>query len=103
MVKDINNIIVKKHKSKSNPNFNKFRKNKINNTNNDLKNNDKNDDIVNLKNNNDNDILYLDLSLYVCECGGSFKRFGRRSLNQYVCIDCGLYVPYEKMYLYKKK
>ena len=100
MVKDINNIIVKKHKSKSNPNF---RKNKINNTNDDLKNNDKNDDIVNLKNNNDNDILCLNLSLYVCECGGSFKRFGRRSLNQYVCIDCGLYVPYEKMYLYKKK
>ncbi len=103
MVKDINNIIVKKCKSKSNPNFNKFRKNKTNNTNNDLKDDDKNDDIVNLKINNDNDILYLDLSLYVCECGGSFKRFGRRSLNQYVCIDCGLYVPYEKMYLYKKK
>lgn len=61
-----------------------------------------NNDIVNLKSNNDNDILCLDLSLYVCECGGSFKRFGRRSLNQYVCVDCGLYVPYEKMYLYKK-
>ena len=94
MVKDINNIIVKKHKSKSNYNFNKFKKNEINNN---------DDDIVNLKSNNDNDILYLDLSLYVCECGGRFKRFGRRSLNNYVCVDCGLFVPYEKMYLYKQK
>ena len=87
MSKNINKIIIKKKNVKPR------KKGKYNN--------DK--DIINLKNNNDDNILYLDLSLYVCECGGSFKRFGRRSLNQYVCVDCGLYVPYEKMYLYKKK
>ena len=86
MSKNINKIIIKKKNVKPR------KKGNYNN----------NKDIVNLKNNNDNDLLYLDLSLYVCDCGGSFKRFGRRSLNQYVCIDCGLYVPYEKMYLYKK-
>lgn len=86
MLKNIDEIIVEK----KNVQPRKKHKQNINN------------DIVNLKSNNDNDILYLDLSLYVCECGGSFKRFGRRSLNQYVCVDCGLYVPYEKMYLYKK-
>ena len=86
MSKNINKIIIKKKNVKPR------KKGKYNN--------DK--DIINLKNNNDDNILCLDLSLYVCECGGSFKRFGRRSLNQYVCVDCGLYVPYEKMYLYKK-
>ena len=87
MLKNINEIIVKKK------NVQPRKKYKY----------DDDKDIINLKNNNDSGILYLDLSLYVCECGGSFKRFGRRSLNQYVCVDCGLYVPYEKMYLYKKK
>ena len=88
MSKNINEIIVKKKNIKSR------KKDKYNNN---------DDDIVNLKSNNDNDILYLDLTLYTCDCGGKFKRFGRRSLNNYVCVDCGLYVPYEKMYLYKRK
>lgn len=97
MVKDINKIIVKKKnvnnkfKKKNKSNFNNLNKNFVPNDN----------DIVNLKSNQMNDVLFLDLSLYKCECGGKFKRFGRKSLNQYVCIDCGLYVPYEKMYKYK--
>lgn len=44
----------------------------------------------------------LNLDLYRCECGHKFKKFGKRSLNQYICSKCGLFVPEEKLYKYKK-
>ena len=44
----------------------------------------------------------LNLDNYECECKGKFKRFGRRTLNEYICTQCGLYVPREKMYKYEK-
>lgn len=82
-MKDINKIIKKKQKVEPMKKSN-------------------NKDITNLKTNNSDNELCLDLFDYVCECGGHFKRYGRKTLNQYVCTSCGLYVPYEKMYKYKK-
>lgn len=45
----------------------------------------------------------INLEDYECECKGKFKQFGRKSLNQYICTQCGQYVPDNKMYKYKKQ
>lgn len=44
----------------------------------------------------------INLDDYECECKGTFKKFGKKALKQYVCTQCGQYIVEEKLYKYKK-
>lgn len=45
----------------------------------------------------------INLNNYECECKGKFKQFGKKTLKQYICTQCGQYVTEEKLYKYKKE
>ena len=45
----------------------------------------------------------VEIKDYLCMCGGKFKPFGKKTLKQFICSDCGYFVPAEKLYLFKKE